>query len=171
MRRGGLNVLVGLVALVMVAGACSNSKTSGQGTQTKKPLLIGASLPLTGDFSEPGTAAKQGYEVWQDTVNKSDGLLGRQVKLVIKLELRARGGDTPIWRVEVPGPKIDRDAAADARLEVSVARSHFNELAQDGRMRQWVDAYEHGHVSVSGDPGVVKLLGNVVQRQQARARA
>jgi ABC-type branched-subunit amino acid transport system substrate-binding protein len=84
MRRGGLNVLVGLVALVMVAGACSNSKTSGQGTQTKKPLLIGASLPLTGDFSEPGTAAKQGYEVWQDTVNKSDGLLGRQVKLVIK---------------------------------------------------------------------------------------
>ena len=27
-----------------------------------------------------------------------------QVKLVIKLELRARGGDTPIWRVEVPGP-------------------------------------------------------------------
>ena len=94
-----------------------------------------------------------------------------QVKLVIKLELRARGGDTPIWRVEVPGPKIDRDAAADSRLEVSVARSHFNELAQDGRMRQWVDAYEHGHVKVSGDPGVVKLLGNVIQRQQARARA
>jgi hypothetical protein len=95
----------------------------------------------------------------------------RQVKLVIKLELRARGGDTPIWRVEVPGPKIDRDTAADSRLEVSVVRSHFNELAQDGRMRQWVDAYEHGHVKVSGDPGVVKLLGNVIQRQQARTRA
>ena len=94
-----------------------------------------------------------------------------QVKLVIKLELRARGGDTPIWRVEVPGPKIDRDAAADSRLEVSVARSHFNELAQDGRMRQWVDAYDHGHLSVSGDPGVVKLLGHVIQRQQARTRA
>ena len=90
---------------------------------------------------------------------------------MIKLELRARGGDTPIWRVEVPGPKIDRDAAADSRLEVSVARSHFNELAQDGRMRQWVDAYGHGHVQVSGDPGVVKLLGNVIQRQQARTRA
>jgi hypothetical protein len=94
-----------------------------------------------------------------------------QVKLVVKLELRARGGDAPIWRVEVPGPKIDRDAAADSRLEVSVSRPHFNELAQDGRVRHWVDAYEHGHVTVSGDPGVVKLLGNVIQRQQSRGAA
>jgi hypothetical protein len=92
-----------------------------------------------------------------------------QLKLVVKLELRAHGGDTPIWRVEVPGPKIDRDAAGDARLDVSVSRSHFNELAREGQVRHWVDAYEHGHVTVSGDPGVVKLLGNVIQRQQARA--
>jgi hypothetical protein len=94
-----------------------------------------------------------------------------QLKLVVKLELRAHGGDTPIWRVEVPGPKIDRDTAADARLDVSVSRSHFNELAREGQVRHWVDAYEHGHVTVSGDPGVVKLLGNVIQRQQARARS
>ena len=93
-----------------------------------------------------------------------------QLKLVVKLELRAHGGDTPIWRVEVPGPKIDRDPAGDARLDVSVSRSHFNELAREGQVRHWVDAYEHGHVTVSGDPGVVKLLGNVIQRQQARAR-
>ena len=91
-----------------------------------------------------------------------------QLKLVIRLELRARGGDVPIWRVELPGPKIDRDAAADARIDVSVARSHFNELAADGRLRHWVEAYEHGHVRVSGDPAVTKLLGNVIQRQMAR---
>ncbi|HKP88683.1 MAG TPA: SCP2 sterol-binding domain-containing protein [Thermoleophilaceae bacterium] len=92
----------------------------------------------------------------------------RKLKLVVKLELRARGGDAP-WRVEVPGPKIDRDAAADARLEVSVSRSHFNELAREGRLKHWADAYEHGHVKVSGDPGVVKLLGNVVERQLQRS--
>jgi len=93
-----------------------------------------------------------------------------QVKLVVKLELRARGGDTPIWRVEVPGPKIDRDPAGDARLESSVSRPHFNELAEEGRVRDWVEAYEHGHVNVSGRSGVQKLLGNVIQRQQARVR-
>ena len=92
----------------------------------------------------------------------------KQLKLVIRLELRARGGDVPIWRVELPGPKVDRDAAADARIDVSVARSHFNELAEDGRLRHWVEAYEHGHVRVSGDAAVTKLLGNVIQRQMAR---
>lgn len=93
-----------------------------------------------------------------------------QLKLVMKLELRARGGDVPIWRVEVPGPKIDRDPAGDARLDVSVPRSHFNELAKDGTLREWADAYDHGHVKVTGDPAVVKLLGNVVERRLARSR-
>ena len=94
-----------------------------------------------------------------------------QLKLVIKLELRARGGDAPIWRLEVPGPKIDRDPAGDARVEVSVSRPHFNELATDGSLRDWADAYEHGHVRVSGDSSVVKLLGNVMERQRARSGA
>ena len=93
----------------------------------------------------------------------------KQLKLVIRLELRARGGgDVPIWRVEVPGPEVTRDPAGDARIDVTVARSHFNELAQDGRLTHWVDAYEHGHVRVTGDPAVTKLLGNVIQRQMAR---
>jgi hypothetical protein len=95
----------------------------------------------------------------------------RQLKLVVKLELRARGGDAPIWRVEVPGPRIDRDPAGDARVDVSVARSHFNELAKDGRLRHWIDAYDHGHVKVAGDPAVTKLLANVIERQRARTRA
>ena len=92
----------------------------------------------------------------------------KQLKLVIRLELRARG-DVPVWRVEVPGPVVSKDPAGDARIDVSVARSHFNELAADGRLKHWVDAYEHGHVRVSGDPAVTKLIGNVIQRQLARA--
>ena len=51
-----------------------------------------------------------------------------------------------------------------------MSRSHFNELAVEGRAASdWVDAYEHGHVRVSGDPAVTKLIGNVIQRQLARA--
>jgi hypothetical protein len=90
-----------------------------------------------------------------------------QLKLVARVELRARGSDTPIWRVEVPGPKISKDPAGDARLDVSVARSHFNELATDGRLRDWADAYERGHVKVTGDSAVLKLLGNVIERRLA----
>ncbi len=108
------------------------------------------------------TLIKQAVEHLQDELPAL-----RQLKLVIKLELRARG-DVPIWRVELPGPTIDKDPAGDARVDVSVSRSHFNELAAEGRLKDWVDAYEHGHVRVTGDPAVTKLIGNVVQRQLAR---
>lgn len=94
----------------------------------------------------------------------------RQLKLVIRLELPSRGGDAPIWRVEVPGPKVDRDPAGDARLDVIVQRQQFNELAREGTLRQWAKAYEQGHVKVSGDSSVVKLLGNVIERQLVRAK-
>jgi hypothetical protein len=92
----------------------------------------------------------------------------RRLTLVVRLELRARG-DVPIWRVEVPGPKVSKDAAGDARLDVSVSRSHFNELAVDGRLSHWADAYRQGHVRVTGDSAVIKLLGSVIERQLARA--
>ncbi|MEX2253439.1 MAG: hypothetical protein WD649_04750 [Thermoleophilaceae bacterium] len=91
-----------------------------------------------------------------------------QLKLVVRLELRARGGDVPIWRVEVPGPDIRREPPADARIEVSIARPEFNELATEGTLKQWVSAYEHGHVRVTGDTAVMKLLGSVFERQLAR---
>lgn len=93
----------------------------------------------------------------------------RSLKLVIRLELRTHG-DVPVWRVELPGPKVGKDPARDARVDVSVSRSHFNELATDGRLTDWVDAYERGHVRASGDRAVMKLIANVVTRQLARAR-
>ena len=68
--------LVVLAATVLGAGCGGDS---GGGT-----LKIGASLPLTGDFSEPGTAAKQGYEIWQQQVNDAGGLIGKDVQMVIK---------------------------------------------------------------------------------------
>ena len=95
----------------------------------------------------------------------------KQLKLVIRLELPTRGASAPIWRIEVPGPKITKDPGGDAKLDIVVSRSHFNDLATDGRLKHWADAHAHGHVKVSGEPAVVSLLGNVIQRQLARVRA
>ncbi|HWH44337.1 MAG TPA: hypothetical protein VNT32_06370 [Thermoleophilaceae bacterium] len=93
----------------------------------------------------------------------------KQLKLVLRLELRARG-DAPVWRVELPGPEVSKDPTGDARIDISVPRSHFNELAAEGKLKHWVEAYDLGHVKVSGDAAVVKLVGNVIQRQLARSR-
>ena len=95
----------------------------------------------------------------------------KNLKVVIRLELRARGHDAPVWRVEVPGPKISKDPGGDARVEVSIPRSHFNELVKDGTLKHWVEAYYHGHVNVAGDAAVVKLVGAVIQRQLSRSGA
>ena len=76
-----LGALLAFVAAVGLAAGCGGS---GDSTDSNEPITIGISLPLTGEFSQPGTAAKQGYQVWAETVNKQGGLLGRQVKLDIK---------------------------------------------------------------------------------------
>ena len=94
-----------------------------------------------------------------------------QLKLVLRLQLQARGGDAPVWRVELPGPKIERDPAGDARIDVIVQRQQFNQLAGEGRLRDWARAYERGNVKVTGDSAVIKLLGNVIERQLSRSRS
>jgi hypothetical protein len=75
-----------------------------------------------------------------------------------------------MFRVEVPGPTISKAVADDARVTVSIPRSHFNELATEGRVRHYREAFEHGHIKVSGDPNVLKLVAQVVERHEQRAR-
>src|SRR3954469_1606953 len=94
----------------------------------------------------------------------------RPLKLAIRLELKSRG-ESPIWRVELPRPKVTKDPAADARGDVPEIRANLNDLATEGTLKQWVHAYERSHVQISDDQSVVKLVGNVIQRHLARARA
>jgi hypothetical protein len=91
------------------------------------------------------------------------------LKLVAGLELRARG-DPQIYRVELPGPKVTRDIASDAKVRVSVSRSHFNSLATKGHVRDWREAFATGDAKATGIDQVLKLIVNVVQRQEERAR-
>jgi hypothetical protein len=93
----------------------------------------------------------------------------KQLKLVFELELRGRG-DIQLFRVELPGPRITKDIASDAKVRLSVPRSHFNELASDGKIRNWREAFESGHVKASGPPEILRLIANVVEKQEERTR-
>ena len=93
----------------------------------------------------------------------------QKLKLVMELELRGRG-DIQLFRVEVPGPKITKDIASDAKVRLSVPRSHFNELAREGSIRHWREAFESGTVKASGPPEILKLIQNVVEKQEERGR-
>ncbi len=86
MRKLRSLVLATLAVTALAAAGCGGDDDSGGGGEAGgEPVKIGASLPLTGEFSEPGKAAKQGYEVWESMVNESGGLIdGRKVQMVIK---------------------------------------------------------------------------------------
>ena len=93
----------------------------------------------------------------------------QKLKLVFGLELKG-SGDIQLYRVEVPGPKITKDLAQDERVLVEIDRAQFNELAERGTIKSYRKAYETGHIKVVGDSNVKKLIGQVVERQEQRAR-
>ena len=91
------------------------------------------------------------------------------LKLVGGLELRGRG-DVQMYRVELPGPKVTKDIATDAKVRLMVPRSHFNELASKGRVRDWREAFAKGDAKATGIEQVMRLIVQVVERQEERTR-
>jgi hypothetical protein len=93
----------------------------------------------------------------------------RKLKLVFGLELKAKH-DIQLYRVEVPGPNVSKDLAQDERVLVQIDRPQFNQLAEGGTLKSYRKAYETGHIKVIGDSNVKKLIAQVVERQEERAR-
>jgi len=83
MNKMNVKLLVLLTILTLALSACQPTTANEEPVQNASPIHIGASLPLTGRFSEPGSAAQRGYEVWVAIVNEAGGLLGRPVELTI----------------------------------------------------------------------------------------
>ncbi len=71
-------------AATLAACSSSPSPSASPSAAAKAPIVIGASVSLTGDFSADGQAFQKGYELWAHDVNAAGGLLGRQVKLIFK---------------------------------------------------------------------------------------
>ena len=91
------------------------------------------------------------------------------LKLVAGLELRGRG-DVQLYRVELPGPKVTKDIAPDAKVRLEIPRARFNELATKGQVKDWREAFAHGDAKATGIDQVMRLIVNVVERQEERAR-
>jgi hypothetical protein len=92
-----------------------------------------------------------------------------KLKLVFGLELKAKH-DIQLYRVEVPGPTITKDLAQDERILVEIDRPVFNDLAEKGTLKSYRKAWETGHIKATGDSNVKKLIGQVVEQQEQRAR-
>jgi hypothetical protein len=92
-----------------------------------------------------------------------------KLKLVFGLELRAKH-DIQLYRVELPGPKISKELAQDERVLIEIDRPQFNHLAEKGTINSYRRAAETGHIKAVGDSNVVKLVVQVVEKQEERSR-
>jgi hypothetical protein len=93
----------------------------------------------------------------------------QKLKLVFGLELKAHH-DIQLYRVVLPGPEITKGLEQDERVLIQIDRPQFNELAEKGTLKSYRRAVETGHIKATGDSNVVKLVAQVVERQEQRLR-
>ena len=74
--RGALASFVATAALAAFGGPAGAQAPSGQ------PITIGFGMALTGPLAANGKQALLGAKIWEETINKKGGLLGRPVNLV-----------------------------------------------------------------------------------------
>src|SRR5260370_32041968 len=119
-----------------VLAACSSQQTTNNSTQTG-PIVTGASIANSGDFSADGKPTAQGYQLWADTINKQGGLLGRQVKLDLVNDNSTPEGVTTAYQKLINvdhvnltvGPFADLTAVAAAKV---AAPSGYTLIAGSG---------------------------------------
>ena len=92
-QRTGRLLLLLIGAAALLAAGCEGEDPTAGGEDTtddtagdvdEDAIVVGISLPLTGDFSEPGQGIRNGYELWAEIVNEEGGLLGREVELIFR---------------------------------------------------------------------------------------
>ena len=91
-----------------------------------------------------------------------------KLKLVAALELTAGGltrpGDSEQFRVELPGPQVTEGPCDDARIRLSIPRTMFGLLAEEGQLADWREAFHYGHLKVEGDQRALRLIARPIER-------
>jgi predicted nucleic acid-binding Zn ribbon protein len=92
----------------------------------------------------------------------------RQLKLVFSLELHGRG-DVQQYRIELPGPKVTKAIATDARVTVQMRREFFNAMVAEGaRVADWREAFHYGQAKATGVAQILQLIERVVSMHEER---
>jgi len=94
----------------------------------------------------------------------------KPMTLVVGVDLHGRG-DTQQFRVELPEVAVRKDIAADARVRLEMRRDFFNLMVEHGaKVPDWREAFENGRAKATGVDQYLKLIVNVIERQEERNR-
>ena len=94
----------------------------------------------------------------------------KPLTLVVGIDLHGRG-DTQQFRLQLPELEVTKDIGADARIRLEMRREFFNAMVEHGaRIPDWREAFQHGHAKATGVEQYMRLIINVVERQEERNR-
>jgi hypothetical protein len=91
------------------------------------------------------------------------------MKLVVGVQLQGRG-DIQHFRLQMPEVQVTKGPADDARISVDMRREFFNVMAEEGKVPDWIEAFTYGKAKATGPSQYLKLIANVVDKQQERER-
>ncbi|MBV9614781.1 MAG: amino acid ABC transporter substrate-binding protein [Ktedonobacteraceae bacterium] len=117
------SAILAAVLLLTTLAACGQQTSNGT-SQNTKPIVIGASIPNSGDFSADGLPTKQGYQLWANEINKRGGLLGHPVQLDLVSDNSTAPGTSVAYQKLINhdhvdllmGPFADDEAVAAAKI-------------------------------------------------------
>ncbi len=89
------------------------------------------------------------------------------LKLVVDVQLQGRG-DLQVFRLKLPEGEVTKEVADDAKVHLAMRREAFNRLVDEGTIKAWQKAFEDGTVRASGVEQYLKLITQVVDKQQGR---
>jgi hypothetical protein len=94
----------------------------------------------------------------------------KPLTLVVGIDLHARG-DTQLFRLQMPELQVTKDLGTDAKVRIEMRREFFNAMVEhEAKVADWREAFERGQAKAVGVEQYLKLITQVVERQEERNR-
>jgi len=94
----------------------------------------------------------------------------KPLKLVVGVDLFGRS-DMQQFRLVMPDLEVTKDPGLEARVRVEMRREFFNLMVEhDAKLADWHEALDNGRVKVTGVVQYLRLIGQVVEKQEERVR-
>jgi len=147
------NVLFSTFYMVMMAVILTAGGQNPVLAADKKPIVIGGTLPLTGNFAETAVWIERGMKFWAEEINAKGGLLGRPVVFKIYDDQSEVGKAVTFAEKAITVDKVDLlfggYPGTAARAVMAVAENHkMVYVSMGGHMK----SFEQGYTYSFGGP-------------------
>lgn len=140
--------LAKIASVLALVALCIGFGESEGNLYASQPIVIGGSLPLTGEFAETGKLIEKGMKFWAQEINQAGGLLGRPVEFKIYDDESNVGKAVTYAEKAITVDKVDLlfggYPGTAARAVMPVAEKHkYVYVSMGGHMKSFEQGYSY----------------------------